>query len=144
MNKIAVVILNYNGERLLQQFLPSVIQYSGQASIIVADNGSTDQSVLILETQFPEVALIKLDSVLGVKGTFSSDGSLKAVGLSCAVCHSTVDDAFMPGIGHRLDGWPNRDLNVGQIISLAPDTSALTSIPAWRVNARPGAAGRSR
>ena len=74
------------------------------------------------------LALIKLDSVLGVKGTFNSDGSLKAVGLSCAVCHSTVDDAFMPGIGHRLDGWPNRDLNVGQIISLAPDTSALTQL----------------
>ena len=74
------------------------------------------------------LALIKLDSVLGVNGTFNSDGSLKAVGLSCAVCHSTVDDAFMPGIGHRLDGWPNRDLNVGQIISLAPDTSALTQL----------------
>lgn len=74
------------------------------------------------------LALIKLDSVLGVKGTFDQDGSLKAVGLSCAVCHSTVDDAFMPGIGHRLDGWPNRDLNVGQIVSLAPDTSALTQL----------------
>lgn len=74
------------------------------------------------------LALIKLDSVLGVKGTFNQDGSLKAVGLSCAVCHSTVDDAFMPGIGHRLDGWPNRDVNVGQIISLAPDTSALTQL----------------
>ena len=74
------------------------------------------------------LALIKLDSVLGVKGTFNQDGSLKAVGLSCAVCHSTVDDAFMPGIGHRLDGWPNRDLNVGQIVSLAPDTSALTQL----------------
>jgi hypothetical protein len=74
------------------------------------------------------LALIKLDSVLGVKGTFNSDGSLKTVGLTCAVCHSTVDDAFMPGIGHRLDGWPNRDLNVGQIISLAPDTSALTQL----------------
>ena len=74
------------------------------------------------------LALIKLNSVLGVKGTFNQDGSLKGIGLSCAVCHSTVDDAFMPGIGHRLDGWPNRDLNVGQIVSLAPDTSALTSL----------------
>ena len=74
------------------------------------------------------LALIKLNSVLGVKGTFNQDGSLKAIGLSCAVCHSTVDDAFMPSIGHRLDGWPNRDLNVGQIVSLAPDTSALTSL----------------
>jgi hypothetical protein len=74
------------------------------------------------------LALIKLDSVLGVKGTFNQDGSFKGVGLSCAVCHSTVDDAFMSGIGHRLDGWPNRDLNVGQIVSLAPDTSALTQL----------------
>jgi hypothetical protein len=48
--------------------------------------------------------------------------------MSCAVCHSTVDDAFAPGIGHRLDGWPNRDLNVGGVISLAPDLSAYTSL----------------
>ena len=74
------------------------------------------------------LALIKLNSVLGVKGTFNDDGSLKAVGLSCAVCHSTVDDAFAPGIGHRLDGWPNQDLNVGAIVSLAPDLSVLTSL----------------
>ena len=74
------------------------------------------------------LALINLNSVLGVKGTFNKDGSLKAVGLSCAVCHSTVDDAFAPGIGHRLDGWPNQDLNVGAIVSLAPDLSALTSL----------------
>ena len=74
------------------------------------------------------LALIKLDSVLGVKGTFKKDGSLKAVGLSCAVCHSTVDDAFAPGIGHRLDGWSNQDLNVGAIVSLSPDLSALTSL----------------
>lgn len=74
------------------------------------------------------LALIKLDSVLGVKGTFNPDGSLKAVGLSCAVCHSTVDDAFAPGIGHRLDGWSNQDLNVGAIVSLSPDLSVLTDL----------------
>jgi hypothetical protein len=74
------------------------------------------------------LALINLNSVLGVKGTFNKDGSLKAVGLTCAVCHSTVDDAFAPGIGHRLDGWPNQDLNVGAIVSLAPDLSVLTSL----------------
>ncbi|HSP64340.1 MAG TPA: hypothetical protein VLQ90_15225, partial [Pyrinomonadaceae bacterium] len=74
------------------------------------------------------LALINLNSVLGVKGTFNKDGSLKAVGLSCAVCHSTVDDAFAPGIGHRLDGWPNQDLDVGAIVSLAPDLSVLTSL----------------
>ena len=74
------------------------------------------------------LALIKLDSVLGVKGTFNQNGSLKSVGLSCAVCHSTVDDAFAPGIGHRLDGWPNRDLNSGAIIALAPDLSVFTKL----------------
>jgi len=50
------------------------------------------------------------------------------MGLSCAVCHSTVDDAFAPGIGHRLDGWANRDLNVGAIVSLAPDLSVWTNL----------------
>jgi hypothetical protein len=74
------------------------------------------------------LALIKLNAVLGVKGTFNADGSLKTVGLSCAVCHSTVDDAFAPGIGHRLDGWPNRDLNTGAIISLSPDLSVFTNL----------------
>lgn len=74
------------------------------------------------------LALIKLDSVLGVKGTFNQDGSLKAMGLNCAVCHSTVDDAFAPGIGHRLDGWANRDLNVGAIVSLSPDLSVFTNL----------------
>ena len=72
--------------------------------------------------------LLKLNSVVGVKGTFNSQGRLQTIGLSCAVCHSTVDDAFMPGIGRRLDGWPNRDLNVGAIISMAPDLSAFTSL----------------
>ena len=74
------------------------------------------------------LALIKLDAVLGVKGTFNQNGSLKSVGLTCAVCHSTVDDAFAPGIGRRLDGWPNRDLNSGAIISLAPDLSVFTKL----------------
>ncbi len=74
------------------------------------------------------LALINLNSVLGVKGSFNKDRSLKAIGLSCAVCHSTVDDAFAPGIGHRLDGWANEDLNVGAIVSLAPDLSVLTSL----------------
>src|SRR5207244_12800276 len=73
------------------------------------------------------LALIKLDSVLGVKGTFNQDGSLKAIGLSCAVCHSTVDDAFMPGIGRRLDGWRKLDLSAVQVVSLSPDSSTLHS-----------------
>jgi hypothetical protein len=72
------------------------------------------------------LALIKLDAVLGVVGKFDGDGNLKSVGLTCASCHSTVKSET--GIGARQDGWPNRDLNVGAIISLAPDLSALTKL----------------
>jgi len=75
------------------------------------------------------LALLKADAVVGVKGFFSEDGkSLTSVGIQCSLCHSTVDDAFAPGIGHRLDGWPNHDLNVGAIIAAAPDLSALTDM----------------
>lgn len=69
------------------------------------------------------LTLLKLNAVVGVVGKFE-DGDLKSIGLTCAVCHSTVDDPT--GIGKRLDGWPNRDLDAGAIISLAPDLSALT------------------
>jgi hypothetical protein len=72
------------------------------------------------------VALLKLDAVVGVKGFLNPDGSVKAMGITCALCHSTVDDAFSKGIGRRLDGWPNRDLDVGKIISLAPELKPLT------------------
>ncbi|HKY45859.1 MAG TPA: hypothetical protein VJM50_22400 [Pyrinomonadaceae bacterium] len=86
------------------------------------------QGKVDLDDPATTLALIKLDSVLGVKGTFNPNGSLKAIGLTCAVCHSTVDDAFAPGIGRRLDGWSNQDLNVGAIVSLAPDLSAFTNL----------------
>ena len=74
------------------------------------------------------LALIKLNAVLGVKGQFNDDGSLKSMGISCALCHSTVDDAFAPGIGRRLDGWANRDLNVGAIVSLSPDLTVVQDL----------------
>ena len=69
------------------------------------------------------VTLLKLNAVVGLKGTVESAGgkdSLVRVGITCALCHSTVDNSFAPGIGQRLDGWPNRDLNVGAIIALSP------------------------
>src|SRR5215216_1023691 len=66
------------------------------------------------------LALLKLNAVVGVKGIFQGD-SLKSVGITCAICHSTVDNSLASGIGHRLDGWANRDLNVGAIVALAPD-----------------------
>lgn len=71
------------------------------------------------------LALLELDAVVGVRGFFESDRSLASIGIQCALCHSTVDDSFAPGIGKRLDGWANRDLNVGAIISLAPNLDPL-------------------
>ncbi|MBB4193783.1 mono/diheme cytochrome c family protein [Rhizobium aethiopicum] len=73
--------------------------------------------------------LLKANAVVGVTGFFGDDGkTLTSVGIQCAVCHSTVDDAYAPGIGRRLDGWPNRDLNIGAIVGLAPDLTAFTEM----------------
>ena len=72
------------------------------------------------------LTLLQLNAVVGVKGTFDNDKRLVSIGLTCASCHSTVDDAFAPGIGHRLDGWANRDLNVGAIVSMAPNLKPIT------------------
>src|SRR5215472_12279294 len=66
------------------------------------------------------LALLKLNSVVGVTGFFDANGGLTSMGTQCSLCHSSVDDSVVPGIGHRLDGWANRDLNVGGIVSLAP------------------------
>jgi mono/diheme cytochrome c family protein len=62
-----------------------------------------------------------------VTGFFDNAGRIQSMGIQCALCHSMVDDSFAPGIGRRLDGWPNRDLNVGVVINLAPDVSPFTS-----------------
>jgi cytochrome c5 len=74
------------------------------------------------------LALLKLDAVVGVKGSFKDDGSLKSLGITCALCHSTVDNSFAPGIGHRLDGWANRDLNVGAIAALSPNLKPVADL----------------
>lgn len=74
------------------------------------------------------LALLKLNAVLGVTGFFKPDGTLKSVGIQCAFCHSTVDNAFAPGIGHRLDGWANRDLNVGAIVGLSPNLQPVADV----------------
>jgi hypothetical protein len=72
--------------------------------------------------------LLQVDAVVGVKGIFGPDMNLAAVGIRCSFCHSTVDDAFAPGIGHRLDGWPNRDLDVGQIVALSPTLAPIAQL----------------
>ena len=94
-------------------------------------NGSID-----LSRPETTVALLKLNAVVGLKGTVETVRNvdeLKSVGTTCALCHSTVDDSFAPGIGKRLDGWPNRDLNVGAIIALSPavDAAEKARLNAW-------------
>jgi hypothetical protein len=74
------------------------------------------------------LALLKYDAVVGVKGFFKTDGSLKSVGLTCAVCHSTVNDSVAPGVGRRLDGWANHDLNTGAIIGASPNLTPIRNL----------------
>ncbi len=87
-------------------------------------NGTVD-----LKSPDTTIALLKLNAVVGVQGTVESIGgkdTLTRVGITCALCHSTVDNSFAPGIGKRLDGWANRDLNPGAIIALSPALSVAT------------------
>lgn len=74
------------------------------------------------------LALLKLNAVVGITGFFNSTGQLQSLGIQCALCHSTVDDSFAPGIGKRLDGWGNRDLNVGAIVATAPNLKPFSDL----------------
>ena len=94
-------------------------------------NGSID-----LRSPATTVALLKLNAVVGLKGTVETVNGgdrLTRVGTTCALCHSTVDNSFAPGIGKRLDGWPNRDLNPGAIIALSPavDANRKAALATW-------------
>ena len=77
--------------------------------------------------------LLRLNAVVGIQGTFSASGQLTKVGVTCALCHSSVDNSFAPGIGRRLDGWANRDLNVGAIAALSPvlDETTKAEFRSW-------------
>ena len=66
------------------------------------------------------IELLRLDAVVGVRGKVNKSGELTSLGITCALCHSTVDNSFTAGIGRRLDGWANTDLNVGAIVALSP------------------------
>ncbi len=72
--------------------------------------------------------LLKAKAVLGVVGFFDEHHGLRSVGLTCAICHSTVNDSLAPGIGERLDGWANRDLNSGAIIASAPNLQPIIDL----------------
>ena len=81
-----------------------------------------------LDAPATTVELLRLNAVVGVTGFFAEDGKLRSLGIQCALCHSTVDDALAPGIGRRLDGWANRDLDVGAVIALAPNLSTYSAL----------------
>jgi hypothetical protein len=74
------------------------------------------------------LALLRLNAVVGITGFFNPDGSLSSIGIQCALCHSTVDNSFASGIGNRLDGWANRDLNVGAIVALSPNLQPFADL----------------
>jgi hypothetical protein len=86
------------------------------------------QGEVDLDDPATTLALLELNSVVGVTGFFDDEGELVSMGIQCALCHSTVDDSFAPGIGHRLDGWANRDLNVGAIVALAPNLEPFADL----------------
>jgi hypothetical protein len=93
------------------------------ADVVAGVQGGT----ISLTAPATTLALIKLNAVVGVKGTVESvngTDTLTRVGVTCALCHSTVDDSFAKGIGKRLDGYPNHDLNPGAIIALSPAVNA--------------------
>ena len=86
------------------------------------------QGKVDLDDPATTVALLKLNAVVGVKGLVDEAGNLTSIGLTCAICHSTVDDSFSAGIGRRLDGWAARDLNVGLLVSLAPNLQPIADL----------------
>jgi mono/diheme cytochrome c family protein len=92
---------------------PAVIEALGAGQVDLADPAVT-------------IELLRLNAVVGVKGTVDEAGRLTALGVTCALCHSSVDDSFAPGIGRRLDGWANTDLDVGAIVALSPALDEAT------------------
>jgi len=91
------------------------------------------QQAVNLDDPAVTLALLQLNAVVGIKGTFDESGRLATVGVTCALCHSSVDDSLTHGIGHRLDGWASGDLNVGAIVALSPalDETTRNEFLAW-------------
>jgi hypothetical protein len=82
-----------------------------------------------LDSPATTLALLRANAVVGLTGFFADGGErLTSIGIQCALCHSTVDDSLAPGIGHRLDGWANRDLNVGAIVAAAPNLQPVAAL----------------
>jgi len=77
-----------------------------------------------LKSPATTVALLRMNAIVGIQATVDANNHITQLGVTCAFCHSTVDNSVMPGVGLRQDGWPNRDLNVGAIIALSPALTA--------------------
>src|SRR5438105_2562891 len=119
----------WGGQLQLQQAINTLAPRTALALGLKVDSQSLPPSLVLaikrgkVNLDDPAVTrlLIKKNAVLGVVGFFDNQGMLTSVGLSCATCHSTVDNSVAPGIGSRIDGVANRDLNVGAIVSVAPN-----------------------
>ena len=114
----------------MEQVLPGVSPEAALKVGLKVDADALPSSVVhALKTQQIEltdpavtIQLLALNAVVGVTGKVNN-GTLESVGITCALCHSSVDDSLADGVGRRLDGWPNRDLNVGAIVSLSTAVS---------------------
>jgi hypothetical protein len=112
----------------MHEVLPSVPPETALAVGLKVDVDALPAAVLtaiqtqpqLLKNPFVTVDLLRLNAVVGVQGAVNEANQLTSVGITCALCHSSVDDSFAPGVGHRLDGWANTDLNVGAIVALSP------------------------
>ena len=115
----------------IDEALKTVTPRTALAVGLKVDAEAVPPSVLAhadLDDPATTAVLLRRRAVVGLRGSFNPDGTLRAVGITCALCHSTVDDSVAPGIGKRLDGWPNRDLNVGAVINLAPNLQPVADL----------------
>ena len=125
----------------MHEVLPSVDPATALAVGLKVDVDALPASVIAalragqvdLKNPAVTIALLGLNAVVGVKGSVDETGRLTKVGITCALCHSSVDDSFAPSIGRRLDGWANTDLNVGAIVALSPalDLATKAEFRAW-------------
>ena len=83
---------------------------------------------VVMDDPASTVLLLRANAVVGVTAFMNADGRARSIGIQCALCHSTVDDSFAPGIGQRLDGWGNRDLNIGAIVATAPNLEPFSKL----------------
>jgi hypothetical protein len=90
--------------------------------------GAVQSGSVDLDDPAVTLALLKANAVVGITGFFNANGTLKSVGIHCALCHSTVDDSVAFGVGQRLDGFANRDLDVGKVVAAAPDLSVVATL----------------